>query len=196
MKKIKKLVSLVAIVSLFILPINVSANSNDVYPTSIEISTTVDQLQDGITVLVKMNDDGTYTQKVYNEEENIPSQYSTPGQGTGADGVLSWAVFHLGFKYWTNYSNDLYYTISSDEPMNIVRGTAYVKSTSILNPKTYYNKPFTGYLRGSTNTSRSLKEGVDMDGATAVIVGFSNVKMTTVAGKTASFGSASQVVKR
>lgn len=196
MKKIRKLVSLVAIVSLLILPLNVSANSNDVYSTPIEISTTVDQLQDGVTVLVKMKDDGTYTQKVYTEEENIPSQYSTPGHGTGADGILNWATFHVGFKNWTNYSNDFYYTITSDEPMSVVKGTAFVKSPSIFFPKTYFNRSFTHSLGGSTRLSKSLKEGVDVDGATEVVVGFQNVVMTTIAGDKANFGSAQQLVER
>ena len=77
-----------------------------------EIEVTAAQLSDGITVLLTRNDDNTYTQTIYTNPADVPMLLAT------ADGVIDWAEFHLGFKDWTNYSNELYFNVSSDEPLD------------------------------------------------------------------------------
>lgn len=80
--------------------------------------------------------------------------------------------------------------------MSTVAGNAYVKSTSILFPTTYYSNSFSKSLYGSMNTSRTLKDDVDTGDKDKVRVGFSGVVLTTVAGETGYFSNTSQVVKR
>ena len=47
-----------------------------------EIEVTAAQLSDGITVLLTRNDDGTYTQSIYTNPEDVPMLLAT------ADGVI------------------------------------------------------------------------------------------------------------
>lgn len=157
-----------------------------------DIEVTPDQLADGVTVVLVKTEDGTFEQTVYYNTDlaSIPQTMDT------ADGELEWAAFHLGFNNWNNDTGRLYFTISADEPMSKVTGNAYVKSTSILNPQTFYSDSFDKNLNGSMNTSRTLKEKVDTGDEEKVRVGFSSVVLVTVADEKGYFSNASQVVKR
>lgn len=109
------------------------------------------------------------------------------------DGVIDWAIFHLGF----NFDGTLYFTIQSDEPLERVSGNAYVKSTSILNPTTYYDKPFSIGLGGSTATSRFLTQRMSFNGNdSSVRVGFKNVVITAISGDSVAMPNNSKVVKK
>lgn len=155
-----------------------------------EIEVTAAQLSDGITVLLTRNDDGTYTQSIYTNPEDVPMLLAT------ADGVIDWAEFHLGFKDWTNYSNELYFNVSSDEPLDKIEGKAYVKSTSILNPEEYYSDSFEAKLYGSSNTGRQLSSGVDTKDAIKVRVGFKSVWLMTISGDYCKFKNDSIIVEK
>lgn len=113
-----------------------------------------------------------------------------------ADGELEWAAFHLGFNDWNDDTGRLYFSISADEPMSKVTGNAYVESTSILFPTSYYSDSFNKPLNGSMNTSRTLQDDVDTGDEDKVRVGFSSVVLTTVANEKGYFSNTSQVVER
>lgn len=157
-----------------------------------DIEVTPEQLSDGVTVVLTKNEDGTFEQTIFYDTDlaGIPQPMAT------SDGELEWAIFHLGFNDWNDDTGRLYFTISADEPMSTVAGNAYVKSTSILFPTTYYSNSFSKSLYGSMNTSRTLKDDVDTGDKDKVRVGFSGVVLTTVAGETGYFSNTSQVVKR
>ena len=155
-----------------------------------EISAAADQSDGGITVVIIFNDDGTYEQTVYSNLSSVSVPAAT------ADGELEWAIFHLGFKDWNDDTGDLYFTVSADEPMWKISGTAYVRSTSILFPSYYYNDPFSENLYSSYNSSRILATDIDTEDETEVRVGFKNVILYTIAGDTATFSNASQIVSR
>lgn len=164
-----------------------------------DIEVSIDQLSDGVTVLLTRNEDGTFDQTVFYDDvvfsEDIIADNVNQTRAT-ADGVLEWATFHVGFNNWNNDTGRLYYTVSADEPMYNITGSAYVKSTSILFPTTYYSSSFSSLLYGYTTASRVLDDDVDTGDEDKVRVGFSSVTMNTVAGETAYFGSGSQVVER
>lgn len=157
-----------------------------------DIEVTAEQLADGVTVVLSKTEDGTFEQAVYYDTDfgSIPQPMAT------ADGELEWAAFHLGFNDWNADTGRLYFTISADEPMSKVTGNAYVKSTSVLFPATYYSDSFNKKLNGSMNTSRTLQEDVDTGDEDKVRVGFSGVILVTVAGEKGYFSNASQVVDR
>lgn len=157
-----------------------------------DIEVTPEQLIDGVTVVLVKNNDGTFEQVVYSDTDFA----AVPQPAATADGVLEWAAFHLGFNNWNNDTGRLYFTISADEPMKKVTGNAYVKSTSILFPTTYYSDSFNKSLGGSMNTSRVLHENVDTGDEDRVRVGFSNVVLLTVADEYGYFSNTSQVVDR
>lgn len=157
-----------------------------------DIEVTSEQLSDGVTVVLTKNDDGTFDQTVCCDTDLafIPQPMAT------ADGELEWAKFHLGFVDWNNDTGRFYFTISADEPMSKVTGNAYVKSTSILFPSTYYSDSFAKKLNGSMNTSRTLQEDVNTGEEEKVRIGFSNVVLVTTAGEKGYFSNTSQVVNR
>lgn len=190
-KSLRFVVSLITIICISFAPLNAFATyngkSNIIIPQSIELS--LDQLSDGVTILITRNDDGTYSQAVYDSLESIPALTKT------ADGTLDWAAFHLGFKDWTNYSNELYFSVSSDEPMDRITGKAYVRSTS-NSWKYYYNESFDEKLYSSFNTGRQLSSGVDTQGATTVRVGFKNVILRVISGDYGVFDNNYEDVER
>lgn len=159
-------------------------------PLSIrEITVTPEELSDGITIFITRNSDGTYNQTVYDDASVIPVPMAT------ADGVLEWAEFHVGFKDWTNYAGDLYFTVKADEPMLKISGKAYVSPLNAL-LKDYHNKEFSSNLYSSYNTSRTLAEDVDTGDATRVKVGFKTVILWTSTGDEGAFENASKIVER
>lgn len=143
---------------------------------------------EGITIALIRNDDGSYSSYEIASETSFYTAYSE-----GIDGVIDWAVFHLGFKDW-NDDGDLYYTITADEPLSYIQGYVYIKSTDILFPKTYLGRSFSNELWGSQNTSRFLSQNVDVGGDSSVRVGFSGVTITAISGDTASIPNNSKVV--
>lgn len=157
-----------------------------------DIEVTPEQLSDGVTVVLTKNEDGTFEQTVFYDTNiaSIPQPMAT------ADGILEWAAFHLGFNDWNDDTGRLYFSISADEPMSKVTGNAYVKSTSILFPATYYSDSFDKELNGSMNTGRTLRDNVDTGDEDKVRVGFSSVVLTTVADEKGYFSNTSQVVER
>lgn len=176
----------------FISP-KVDVMASESVPLEIEdVEVTTEQLVDGVTVVLTRNEDDTFDQAVYYDTDAA----AIPMPTAGADGVLEIAAFHLGFNDWNDDTGRLYYTISADEPMSSITGNAYVKSTSILFPKSYYSDSFTGSLHGSLNTSRTLKDNVNTGDETKVRVGFSGVVLTTTAGEKGYFSDTSQVVDR
>lgn len=164
------------------------------------ISVSLSQLDDGITILITKSKDGKYTYLPIEEQNNIDDSYFNlmgpvePDIG-GADGNLEWAAFHLGFVYWNNNRDRLYYTITADEPLRMIKGNAYVQSPSFFFPKVYYEGSFRHNLGGSQMTSRTLKESVKTDGEEKVRIGFSDVKIETISGEKGFFSDTSQTVK-
>ena len=124
---------------------------------NIELLVTKEQLEDGVTIVLAKNEEGTFEQTVYYDIDVS----SNPQPTATADGELEWAEFHLGFNHWNDDTGRLYFTISADEPMSKVTGNAYVKSTSIFSSKPFYSDTFKKKLYGSMKTSRTLKENVD-----------------------------------
>ncbi len=157
-----------------------------------DVEVTKEQLEDGVTIVLAKNEEGTFEQTVYYDIDvsSIPQPTAT------ADGELEWAEFHLGFNHWNDDTGRLYFTISADEPMSKVTGNAYVKSTSIFSSKPFYSDMFKKKLYGSMKTSRTLKENVDTGDEKKVRIGFSSVVLLTTANQKGYFSDTSQVVKR
>jgi hypothetical protein len=86
--------------------------------------------------------------------------------------------------------------ISSDEPLEMVSGNAYVKNIDILNPKTYHESSFSHPLRGQSSASRILNEHVKTGKDKIVRVGYSNVVFTSIYGEAGSVSSSSYLVTR
>lgn len=185
----KKIIGiLLATVLIFSIPCTAFAAENEQHIEADELVVTVGQLKDGITVLITINKDGTFTQCIYDDISSIPQPAAT------ADGELEWAVFHLGFNNWTDTTNSLYFTVSADEPMSKVYGTAYVDATSLLFPKSYYNSSFTKYLGSAFTATRTLASNIDVGDETEVRIGFKNVILVTTAGDNGSFVNTAQTV--
>lgn len=109
---------------------------------------------------------------------------------TPGDGVLEYAVFHIGFNNWKNTTGDLYYTITCDELLKTVAGTAYVKEKNLLFPETYYEDKWYDTLNPATTTAtRILKSNIYVGNVTEVKVGFKNVTFTTLADRGGSFSN-------
>lgn len=193
MKRFLKIITSFSIIACMMLtPVHAFASSSKATQKVLlpEIEVTAAQLSDGITVLLTRNDDNTYTQTIYTNPADVPMLLAT------ADGVIDWAEFHLGFKDWTNYSNELYFNVSSDEPLDKIEGKAYVKSTSYLNPEEYYSDSFKTNLYGSSNTGRQLSSGVDTKDATKVRVRFKDVWLMAISGDYCVFKNDSVIVEK
>lgn len=184
------------IASLFIVlintPITIFAQDDGITKENQECSTQVENayLNDGPTFILIRNKNGEYECK---DIEDIATENLVAPYDYTVDGVIEFAAFHLGFKF----DGTLYFTIESDEPLKSVTGSAYVKSTSILNPITYYDKPFSIELYGSMATSRFLTQGISFNGNdSSVRVGFKNVVITAIGGDSVAMPNNSKVVKK
>lgn len=188
--KMKFLISLLMIGSMLLYPIQTLASSEKIQNSSqININVTLDELKDGITVLLRFNSDGTCTETVFDKLDDVPQLTKV------SDGKLEWAVFHLGFRNWSGKRGDLYYDIEADEALDRVRGRAYVKSVSVFG-STYYNDSFSKNLSGSHRSSSTIKEDINVGNSKEVLVGYSGVTFTTKAGAGGSFQSKSKIVKK
>lgn len=188
MKK-KFLAPIVTIVLLFSFSLNTFAQEDVTNSANTIEQISDDQLSDdGISILIIRNDDGSYRSSEVSADQLMISPCSE-----GVDGVIDWAVFHLGFKDW-NDDGDLYFTVSADEPLSNVSGYVYVKSTSIFSPTTYYGNSFSRNLLGSSNTSRFLSQNIDVNGDSSVRVGFTGVTIVALSGDAAAIPNNSKVV--
>lgn len=96
----QKAIKLVGLVGLLSSPIPTAAAPKENFKIE-EFDVTVDQLNNGISVLLTLNEDGTYEQTVYEDASIIPQPLAT------ADGVLEWVVFHLDLKHWNDDTGDV-----------------------------------------------------------------------------------------
>ena len=191
-KLIKKI--LVLSFSIILLLPNSTSNAVELNTFDInEVEVSLDQFSesDGITIYVTFDQKGNVTKK-----ETFTGHISIPQTKNTADGVLEWAIFHLGFKDWTTDNGDLYYTATCDEPMYSASCNAYVKSTNILFPSVYYNGNFSNLMYSSANTSRAITYNINTDNEETVRVGFKNVVIITVADEYAYIPDASALVDR
>lgn len=188
----------ISLVSALVILLGVSAQgistlaADKVVADGYDTEVTLEQLTNGVTIVLSRNEDGTFDQTTYYGDDAL----YVPQIAATADGVLEWAKFHLGFVDWNDDTGRLYYTISADEPMSYISGNAYVRSTSILFPEDFFNQSFSSNLYGSMNTGRTLHDDVDTGDEEKVRIGFSGVTLTTVAGEKGSFSNSSQVVER
>lgn len=192
-KSIKFLVVPLAILLLFTGVFETNAAHNNLENASFieipEMTLSLNQLTDGISILITQNNDGSYSQEVFDDLSQIAVPTATE------DGVLEWAVFHLGLKDWTSSSNCLYYTLSADEFIKTISRTAYVRPTNLLINDYYYNKSLPSEVY-SSNTSRVLQYNIDVEGDTKVVVGYKNVVIRTMSGGTGSFTNSQKTVSR
>lgn len=190
MKKIISMITVFAMVLFF--PINIFAQEQSVNSGDNQFENVLNEKEyvtDGPTVVFVRNDDGALDYKLVSTNNQIgsviPYDYMV-------DGVIDWAIFHLGF----NFDGTLYFTVESDEPLYKVSGNAYVKSTSILSPQTFYNNRFSVLLEGSTSTSRFLSQRINCNGESSVRVGFNDVIITSISGDSIAMANNSKVVKK
>lgn len=182
-------------ISLFLMgdfEVNAASNNTEDAFEAIEISETtisLEQLRNGISILITKNSEGDYSQEVVEDLSQIAVPAAT------ADGVLEWAVFHVGLKDWTSTSNCLYYTLSADEYVRSIDGIVYVKPTNLLTNKYYYRNYLPSEVY-SNNTSRVIKNNIDVENATRVVVGFENVTIKAISGDSGSFKNAKVTVTR
>lgn len=164
----------------------------------IEFEITEDELlHEGATVIITRNPDGSIKQLVTDEEiEAFLNQPKTKQKRSAGDGVLEFVTFHIGFNNWNNDTGRLYMVISSDEPLSMVSGNAYVKNIDLLNPKVYHDSSFSHLLRGQSSASRVLNEHVNTGKDKIVRIGYSNVIFTSIYGETGSVSSKSSLVTR
>lgn len=187
MKKIKKMLCSMLVIAFCMLNTCLTVFAA---PENNDIICTKEQLEKGITVVITKNNVGEFEQNVYYDMSNIPMMCAT------ADGELEWAAFHLGFKDWNEHTNDLYYTVSADEPLVNICGRAYVKSTSVLNPIYYHDDIFEHDLPYSTVASRDLAWDIDTGDEEKVRVGFTGVIIKSSHGQTGAFLNKSLLVDR
>ena len=205
MKKFLSLVMSFVMVLSVSIPMYASANTLEASDGSLsttEIESLISDtmfdldLDDGATetYILYKNENGKAVIEEYNEEI-MPLLDYTPG-----DGVLEYAVFHLGFKNWTSTTGDLYYTLTADEFIKTVAGTAYVKNTSVLytiiNGPYYEDSWYHTISGGSRNITRALKDDINVGDEEEVKVGFESVTITTVGGRGGSFSNNSKIVQK
>ncbi len=155
-----------------------------------DIELSSDKLADGVSVVMNIDDNGNVSQQVYCGD--FESQREVKAT---ADGVLEWAIFHLGFNDWNEDTGRLYFTIEADEPITYVVGNAYVKSTSLISSIYYYNDVINDNMYKQFKGTRVVCENVDTGSADKVRVGFSNLSFGTIASY-GSFANDSVVVNR
>ena len=154
--------------------------------------------EDGATAtyIIYKDESGNAVIEAY-DSEIMPCLDYTPG-----DGVLEYAVFHLGFKNWTSTSTtgDLYYTLTADEKIQTVAGTAYVENPSALYTLlhgAYYKDTWYHTIKGgSTYISKSLEDDIDVGDIDEVKVGFESVTITTTENRGGSFVNSSKLVTK
>lgn len=89
--------------------------------------------------------------------------------------------FALHLKNWTSQYGDLSWDASSTLPnITSVTGTAYIKSTSILFPTTYFTKGISMYGIGGHMYATDYLGYANLKSETSVKVGFTGVKVVTV----------------
>lgn len=162
-------------------------NESEIQEAINNFSASID-VEDGATFIAYKNTNNDVVIGEYTPEITKSLSY-TPG-----DGVLEYAVFHLGFNNWTNSTGSLYYTITADEYLKTVAGTAYVKENTALFPDTYYEDKWYTTLNPATTTATRTLASVNVGSATKVKVGFKNVTFTTLKGEGGSFTNQSKVV--
>lgn len=184
------------IASLFIVlintPITIFAQDNEITKENQEYVNQEENtyLNDGPTFILIRNNKDEY--ECINIEDTAIEDLAVP-YDYYVDGVIDWAIFHLGF----NFDGTLYFTIQSDEPLKSVSGNAYVKSTSLLNPVTYYDRHFSIDLKGSTAASRFLTQRMSFNGNdSSVRVGFKDVIITAISGDAVAMPNNSKVVRK
>lgn len=191
-KTLKTLFSLSILTCMLTSPLQATTSCPQTIPFQ-EPSLSQEQLEDGVTVLITRNNDGTYNQEVYDDEDIALS--SVPRSSFAGDGVIDVAAFHLGFKDWNEDTDCLYFNVSADETLSYVDGNVYVKSTSILHPESFYNDRLHYPLFGSSNTGGTIAY-VNTGDETKVRVGYSDLYIVAISGSYANMGSASKVVNR
>ena len=141
----------------------------------------------------KSNDD----QKLTSDDITMALEPTTRA-GNYADGVLDYAMLHVGLENWKNQAVSVYYYLQTDEYIfGVTQGTAYVSDTSVLNPKTYgsWSMVSSAGVLDTWEIRRTLAR-VNVGTSTKVKVGFKNVIFKLKVGTSHSMPNNSKIVSQ
>lgn len=199
MKKLLSIVMTLVVLTQFSTAFAYDAKSNDDQKlTSDDITTALENTE----VVFSEEDGTTATLYIYKDEEgNVVTSESMPTTRAGgnyADGVLDYAMLHVGLENWKNQAVNVYYYLKTDEYIyGVTQGTAYVSGTSRLNPKTYGSWSMVSSA-GALDTweIRRTLARVNVGTSTEVKVGFKNVIFKLKVGTTHSMPNNSKTVSQ
>lgn len=146
-------------------------------------------LEDGVTVVLYKNEDGSFTSKQIFDSSDYPIM---PLEGP--DGSLEWATFHVSLYNWINDTGKVSYTITCDEPLNTVRGNVYVETVDKLIATTFFSKYIRDSCHGATRRVAEIGTTKSMKGYNSVLVRFSSITFTTIGDEGGSFPNAKKEV--
>ena len=153
----------------------------------IEYAFDINDLKDGVSVVMQKDENGNTYSYVCEDPSQIPMMCSYD------DGSIEMAILHLGFKNWNDNKGSLYFSFESDEATASLQGNFYVKTTGWF-PDTYWSGSNSYNMFGCFSTTRYIKQGIDVGDSTEVRVGFSSVTFETIYGETGWFSNSAQNV--
>ncbi len=155
----------------------------------IEFELSVEDLKNGVSVVMFKNDNGDISSYVCEDITMLPMNCSVD------DGSVELAILHVGFREWSDNQGSLYFTFECDEATSKLQGNFYVKKTG-FSSGTYWSGANSYNMFGCHTTTRYIKQHIDVGNATSVIVGFNSVTFETVQGETGWFSNSSQMVNK
>lgn len=198
MKKLLSIVMTLVVLTQFSTAFAYDAKSNDDQKlTSDDITMALENTE----VVFSEEDGTTATLYIYKDEEgNVVTSESMPTTRAGnyADGVLDYAMLHVGLENWKNQAVSVYYYLQTDEYIfGVTQGTAYVSDTSVLNPKTYgsWSMVSSAGVLDTWEIRRTLAR-VNVGTSTKVKVGFKNVIFKLKVGTSHSMPNNSKIVSQ
>lgn len=155
-----------------------------------DFSVTADSSSVGFNVVLRRNEDGTFSQTVTDISEPVAIPYAS------VEGSLDWALFHLEFEDWENSRGDLKYFVAADEPlMHIYADEVFLEIANRLldkDDRTLYRESIDEPVNGLTRLTMPLAYNVNTRNESVLYMGFKNVSIRTIYGETGSFVNVSQ----
>lgn len=152
------------------------------------INVSVDDLQDGITVVIEEDENGNCTVRQISSEEAMALENNPSPRILG--------TFHCGLEYNSSTSQGHIHWKATGDRLTRVQATVYCKNTSVLYPETYFDEDIDGYtdLSGRYNDAHGSTDNFNIPrDVDFVSVGWSSATVSTVT-KTTKLAPASQIV--
>lgn len=150
----------------------------------------IDDLQNGVTVIIEDTGDGNYLARQLSPEEAFALE-------SGRISIKVEATFHCGLKYDKNtHKGYLHWTATGDK-LTRVQANVFCRETTILFPESFFDGDIDGYsdLRGQYNSAYGATGSFEIpSNIKKVKVGWDNAYVTTLEDGKMSMSNASETI--